>query len=366
MTEENRDRRLRLALIFGGQSGEHDVSIVSARSVDGALDRDRYDVVPMAIDRGGLWADTATSRRVLDESTDRTDGVARFEGASPLDPSLLDGSIDVAFPVLHGPFGEDGTIQGLFEMLGIPFVGCDAASSAVCMDKIFCKTVIAHSGLLTPSWQEVDHRTWNEERADLIDRCLDLGLPLFVKPARLGSSVGITKVDSADDLATAIEKALDLGERALVEKGLEAREIEVAVLGNRHPRASIPGEVVPGHDFYDYDDKYVDSACELLAPAPLDGELAASAQALGVEVFRLLGCSGMARVDLFLERGSTRWWVNEVNTIPGFTSISMYPRLWSLSGLSYPDLLDELIRLGIERHRRKARYLVPSSTPREG
>jgi D-alanine-D-alanine ligase len=349
MTDTPDPNKLRVALVFGGRSGEHDVSIVSARSVDHALDRNQYEVLPMAIDRRGLWADAETARRVLDESSDRTDEVARFEGRHRLDPRLLEGAFDVAFPVLHGPFGEDGTIQGLFEMLDLPYVGCDAASSALCMDKIFCKRLLAQAGLPTPAWVEIDHRSWTEDRDGIVERSRALGLPLFVKPARLGSSVGISKVSEEVDLVAAIELALGLGERALVERGLVAREIEVAVLGNRQPRAAVPGEVVPGHDFYDYDDKYVDSACELLAPAPLDANTTTAAQELGVNVFRLLGCSGMARVDLFLDRDNNHLLVNEINTIPGFTSISMYPRLWGLSGLEYPALLDELIRLALKR-----------------
>ena len=339
----------RVALIFGGRSDEHDVSIVSARSVDRALDRKKYDVVPMAVDRQGLWADAETARRVLAESSDRADAVVHFEGSNRLDTRLLDDSIDVAFPVLHGPYGEDGTIQGLFEMLDLAFVGCDAASSAMCMDKVFCKRLLAQAGLPTPAWVELDRTSWAEERDLIIERSFGLGLPLLVKPASLGSSVGISKVSEEVDLVPAIDLALGHGDHALVEKGLDAREIEVAVLGNRHPRAAVPGEVVPGHEFYDYADKYVDSACELLAPAPLNEDTTAAAQDLGLTVFRLLGCSGMARVDLFLERDGDRLWINEVNTIPGFTSISMYPRLWGLSGLEYPALLDELIRLAVER-----------------
>jgi D-alanine-D-alanine ligase len=342
------DKR-RVALIYGGRSGEHDVSIVSARSVDRALDRDRYEVVPMAVDRDGLWADPDTARQVLAESSDRTDSVMHFEGRHRLDSRLLDGTMDVAFPVLHGPYGEDGTIQGLFEMLDLPYVGCDAASSALCMDKIFCKRLLSQAGLPTPPWIELDHRSWSEDRDRILDHGGALGLPLFVKPARLGSSVGISKVTDDAALAPAIELALGHGKRVLVEKGLDAREIEVAVLGNEEPRAAVPGEVVPGHEFYDYEDKYVDSECELLAPAPLDDESTGAARNLGVEVFRLLGCAGMARVDLFLEQDDGGWWVNEVNTIPGFTSISMYPRLWGLSGLDYPALLDELIRLAFDR-----------------
>jgi len=350
MTDPQGTDKQRVALIFGGRSGEHDVSIVSARSVDHALDREKYLVVPMAIDRRGLWADADTASRVLAESSDRTDGVAQFEGRHRLDPRLLEDTIDVAIPVLHGPYGEDGTIQGLFEMLDLPYVGCDPASSALCMDKIFSKRLLAQAGLPTPAWVELDGTSWVEDRDGIVERSRALGPPLFVKPARLGSSVGISKVAEEADLAPAIEGALNHGRRVLIEKGLQAREIEVAVLGNRHPRAAIPGEVVPGHEFYDYQDKYVDSACELLAPAPLEETMAAAAQELGINVFRLLGCSGMARVDLFLEHVGGRLWVNEVNTIPGFTSISMYPRLWGLSGLEYPALLDELIRLALERH----------------
>jgi D-alanine-D-alanine ligase len=349
MNDTPEPNKLRVALIFGGRSGEHDVSIVSARSVDRALDREKYQVLPMAIDRRGLWADAETANRVLVESSDRTDDVVRFEGRHRLDPRLLEDTIDVAFPVLHGPYGEDGTTQGLFEMLDLPYVGSDTAASALCMDKIFCKRIFVQADLPTPAWVELDRRSWSENRDLILEQCLDLGLPLFVKPARLGSSVGITKVSKKADLGTAIELALDHGERTLVEQGLDTREIEVAVLGNRHPRAAVPGEVVPGHDFYDYEDKYVDSACELLAPAPLDAETTAAAQGLAIKVFRLLGCSGMARIDLFLDRDHNQLWVNEANTIPGFTSISMYPRLWGLSGLEYPALIDELIRLAFER-----------------
>jgi D-alanine-D-alanine ligase len=350
MTDTPKRKRRRVALVFGGRSGEHDVSIVSARSVDRALDREKYQVLPMAIDRRGMWADAETAGRVLAESSDRADDVVRFEGRHRLDPRLLENAIDVAFPVLHGPYGEDGTIQGLFEMLDLPYVGSDAASSALCMDKIFCKRMLVQADLPTPAWVELDRRSWTEDREFVVGRCLELGLPLFAKPARLGSSVGISKVSDTEDLARAIELALDHGDRVLVERGLDVREIEIAVLGNLHPRAAVPGEIVPGHEFYDYEDKYVDSACELLAPAPLDPATTAAAQELGVGVFRLLGCSGMARVDLFLERDGSRLWVNEANTIPGFTSISMYPRLWELSGVDYPALIDELIRLAFDRH----------------
>ncbi len=343
--------RLRLALVFGGRSGEHDVSVVSARSVAAALDPTRYEVVPMAIDRAGRWAQPETAVQVLTGSGDRPDEVVAFEGGARLDPRLLSQTFDVAFPVLHGPYGEDGTIQGLFEMLNLPYVGCDPTASSVCMDKALTKRLLLQDGLRTSPWVEINRTGWTEDPDALARRSLDLGLPLFVKPTRLGSSVGISRVADPAELAAAIEVALRHCEHVLVERGVDAREIEIAVLGHQRPRASVPGEVVPGREFYDYEDKYLDSSCDLLAPAPLEPEQAAAARELALRVFSTLGCSGMARVDLFLERGSGQFWVNEVNTIPGFTSISMYPRLWGLTGLPYPELLAELVRLAMERHR---------------
>ena len=362
-TVNTAEKPLRLALVFGGRSGEHEVSVVSARSVAGALDADRYLVVPMAIARDGRWTDPDTARRVLEGSGDRTDKVARFDGSHRLDPRLLDGSIDVVLPILHGPYGEDGTIQGMLEMLDLPYVGCDVTSSAVCMDKILCKRLLRESGLATPQWREVDRHRWDTDRSRLRDLCLELGLPLFVKPARLGSSVGVSKVSQESALDGAIESALGHDQQAIVEQGLDAREIEVAVLGDTDPRASVPGEIVPGHEFYDYEDKYLDDSCQLLAPAPLDESQSEAARALAVRAFRSLGCDGMARVDLFLERASGRLSINEANTIPGFTSVSMYPKLWALSGLPYARLLDELVRLGVERHARKKELSPPPTRP---
>lgn len=347
------DRPLRLALVFGGRSREHEVSVVSARSVAAALDHDRYVVLPMAIDQGGRWADPDTARRVLETSGDRADQVPGFDGSHSLDPRLLNGSIDVALPILHGPYGEDGTIQGLFEMLDLPYTGCDVTSSAVCMDKILCKRLLGEAGLATPEWRVVNRHLWDSDRSRLRERCLELGLPLFVKPARLGSSVGVSKVPDESALDHAVQIALEHDHRVIVERALDAREIEVAVLGSTDPRPSVPGEIIPGHEFYDYQDKYLDNSCQLLAPAPLDERQTETACALAVHAYRSLGCDGMARIDLFLERANGRFSVNEANTIPGFTSISMYPKLWGLTSLPYPRLLDELIRLGLERHARK-------------
>jgi D-alanine-D-alanine ligase len=277
--------------------------------------------------------------------------VVPFEGAARLDRRLVDDVFDVAFPVLHGPFGEDGTIQGLFEMLDLAYVGCDATASALCMDKGITKRLLLLQEIKTPAWLEIDRWQWKVDPDDALSRCSHLGFPLFVKPARLGSSVGITRISEHEQLGNAVQSALTHGARVVVEQGLHAREIEIAVLGNDEAKASVPGEVVPGHEFYDYDDKYLDDACELLAPAPLDSGQTTAARELALRVYSTLGCAGMARIDLFLERATGDFWVNEVNTIPGFTSISMYPRLWELSGLPYPHLLDELIRLAIKRHR---------------
>jgi D-alanine-D-alanine ligase len=350
--QDGGNQRIRLALIFGGRSGEHDVSVVSARSVAGALDPHRHEVVPMAIDRQGRWADPDTARRVLNVSGNRVDQVADFSGDAAIDPRLLDGDIDLAFPVLHGPFGEDGTVQGLFEMLDLPYVGCDHASSAVCMDKAITKQLVRCADLATPDWVVVD-QLWTADPERVIAECGGLGLPVFVKPARLGSSVGISKVADARRLPIAVARALEHDRKVIVERAVPAREIEVGVLGNADARASVPGEVIPGGEFYDYRDKYLDDSCQLLAPAPLDPDVTDAVQEIAVAAYRALGCEGMARVDLFLDRGDESLWVNEVNTIPGFTSISMYPRLWALTGLPYPKLLDELVRLALDRHSRR-------------
>ena len=352
-----------VALVFGGRSGEHEVSVVSARSVAAALAQTPHRVVPMAIDRAGLWADARTAAAVLANAGGKPDAVPAFSGAARLDPRLLDGSVDVLLPILHGPFGEDGTIQGLAEMLDLPYVGCGVAASAVTMDKVVAKRLFHELGLPTPRFVAFTASTWARERADCLRRCLELPLPLFVKPSRLGSSVGISKVKRADDLATAIETALGYDDLAIVEEGIPAREIEVAVLGGDPPSASVPGEVVPGHEFYDYADKYLDDACTLLAPAPLDPQQSEEVRRLAVRAFVALGCEGMARVDFLLDRRDGRFYLSELNGIPGFTSISMYPRLMGLSGVAYPELLERLIGLAMERHARRRRFAEAALRP---
>jgi D-alanine-D-alanine ligase len=345
--------KLRVALVFGGRSGEHEVSIVSARSVAAALDSARYDVLPMAIDRSGRWADPATAFEILYGSAAKVDGVPELKGISRLDPRLLSGEVDVVMPVLHGPFGEDGTIQGLCEMLDLPYTGCGLTASAVTMDKVLSKRLLTEAGLPTPRFVSASASEWQAARESVRARFLALPLPLFVKPARLGSSVGITKVKAADRLCEAVEDALGYDDVVIVEEGIPARELEVAVLGGEPPFASVPGEVVPGHEFYDYADKYLDDDCQLLAPAPLDAEQTERVRALAVRAFVALGCDGMARADFLLDRRDGKLWVNELNSIPGFTSISMYPRLLGLSGVSYGELVDRLIELALVRHARR-------------
>ncbi len=345
---------MRVGLIFGGRSGEHEVSVVSARAVLRALEERGHTVIPMAIDREGRWTGTGTALDVLQRSGDRTDRVVSFEGTEPLANELLFEPPDVVFPVLHGPYGEDGTIQGLLETLELPYVGCGVAASAVCMDKILTKRMLRVMGLETPEWIELDRSGFERDPEAAVRACAAFETPFFVKPARLGSSVGITRVTHLADAHTALETAFAHDGRVIVEAGVDAREIEVAVLGNERPRTAVPGEVVPGHEFYDYADKYLDDACTLHAPAPLDGDQTGQARELALEAYRILGCEGMARVDLFLERETDRFFVNEINTIPGFTPISMFPKLWNLSGLSYPELVEELLALALARHGRRS------------
>ncbi len=356
-------RKLRVALVFGGRSGEHEVSIVSARSVAAALDRGRYDVVPMAIDRAGRWADPDTAANALSEAGAKPDQTPSFSGSRRLDERLLDGTVDVVLPILHGPFGEDGTIQGLCEMLDLAYVGCSVASSAVTMDKVVSKKLFREAGIPTARFATLTVSDWSADRRACEARCLDLGLPVFVKPARLGSSVGIGKVKEKERLAEAIDVALIYDDLIIVEEGIPGREIELAVLGGDPPFVSVPGEIVPGHEFYDYADKYLDDACKLLAPAPLEPVQVAEAQRLALAGFAALGCEGMARVDFLLDGRDGRFLLSELNSIPGFTSISMYPRLLGLSGVSYPVLLDRLIELALERRERRRRFIEAALRP---
>jgi D-alanine-D-alanine ligase len=358
---ERKGPRPRVVVVFGGRSAEHEVSVVSARSLVAALDPERCEVLLVGIDKDGRW-------HMLPELPGRTSGelpaVTTESGhlvALPRDPgdSALvadDGSrkeIDVVFPLLHGPYGEDGTIQGMLELAGIPYVGAGVLGSALGMDKAVQKVLFEKVGLPVVPHEVVHEREWEEDRESVEARAQGLGLPLFVKPATLGSSVGITKVKRLDDLAAAIEEALSYARKALVEKSMEGfREIECAVLGNDDPVASVPGEIIPGAEFYDYRAKYIDEGTQLRVPADLDPAVTEEIQRMAVAAFQAIEAAGMARVDFFY-REPDDIVVNEINTIPGFTHVSMYPKMWEASGLPYPELVDRLIELAIERHQKE-------------
>ena len=371
--------RLRVLLLFGGRSAEHDVSRVSAVVVAAALDPARYEVVPVAITTEGRWLLAGEARALLADHRHALPAAFAVEGLPvaevpdpaqrallPLDaptPAQLaaGGSLefDVVLPLLHGPYGEDGTVQGLFELAGVPYVGSGVVGSAVGMDKVMMKRVFAAEGL--PIAADLVHRE-GRDLATFVGRVeAELGYPCFVKPANMGSSVGVNRATDRASLAVAMDAALGFDEWVVVEEAVVAREIEVGVLGDDDPEASVPGEIVPGDVFYTYADKYEGDAAQLLVPAPLSPEATAEVRALALAAFAACRCAGMARVDFFYEeRGpdgspGRGFLVNEVNTIPGFTPISMFPRLWALSGVPYPELLDRLIAHARERHERRTR-----------
>jgi D-alanine-D-alanine ligase len=346
--------RLRVGVIFGGRSGEHEVSMASAASIFKHLDPARYDAVPIRIDKAGGWhlasaVPTALSAADVIRQTELT-------SLAPLEPSAaVSSGVDVIFPVLHGPYGEDGTVQGLLELANVPYVGGGVLASAVGMDKHVMKTLFAARGLPVAPWIVVMRRDWERQREEITARVTStLGYPVFVKPANLGSSVGISKARSQDQLADAMATALQFDRKIVVEAAVpEAREIEVAVLGNDDPQASVPGEIIPSGEFYDYAAKYLDNSSQTLIPAPLTEPQSAEIRRLAIEGFKAVDGAGMSRVDFLLSRSSGEIVINEVNTIPGFTTISMYTKMWEASGLPYPALLDRLIELALERHAEK-------------
>lgn len=374
-------KRLRVAVLYGGRSGEHEVSLASAAAVFANLDRTRYEPIAVRLEKDGRWvlADrppSAASAAEVIEQTRHEKGRLRGgrEILVPPKPgndtmlvldkrgesngdgdnlvSLTGLAIDVVFPVLHGPFGEDGTVQGLLELANVPYVGCGVLASAVGMDKLMMKTVFRASGLRVPDWVAVSRSDWQADPAGITRKIeKDLGYPLFVKPANLGSSLGISKAAGRAALAPAIDEAARYDRRIVVERAVpDAREIECAVLGNSAPVASVPGEIIPSREFYDYEAKYIDSGSRLEIPAKLDTAAADEIRRLAVEAFLAIDGSGLARVDFLLSRSSGELFVNEINTMPGFTTISMYSKLWGASGVDYPALVDRLIALAIERH----------------
>ena len=340
-------KKIRVGVLFGGKSGEHEVSLLSAASIVAALDKTRYDVVPLGITKEGHWLSTADSARMLPAAE-----FTQVPETSAISLATEGHSIDVVFPVLHGTHGEDGTVQGFLDLAGLPYVGAGVLGSAAGMDKDIMKRLFRDHGLPVVEWVLVMRSDIATAR-ERVER--ELAYPVFVKPANLGSSVGISKVHNAEELLAALELAASFDRRILIERGIDARELECSVLGNDSPVASVVGEIIPIHEFYDYDAKYIDKGSTLLIPAPVTPEQSDMVRDLSCRAFQAIDCAGMARVDCFLERPTDKLYLNEINTIPGFTSISMYPKLWEANGISYAALLDRLIALALERHQEKRR-----------
>jgi len=341
-----------IALLFGGRSAEHDVSLASAAAVYRNIDKKKFRIISVFIDKHGAWKRVASP--LLQPESLNAGTACTF---LPWEVrSSVRFSADIYFPVLHGPYGEDGTIQGLLEMADVPYVGAGVLGSAAGMDKDVMKALFAARGLPIVKHLTILEEDWRAgNEAVLVRIGRELSFPIFVKPANLGSSVGISKVSRAGETAAAVRKAFRYDRKIIVEQGVAGREIECSVLGNDLPRASLPGEVIPYRDFYDYRDKYQDGKTTFRIPAVLPAETVARIRGLAVEAYLAVGCSGMARLDFFLDSKTAEIFVNEINTIPGFTEISMYPKLWAATGLPFGRLVEELVRLGFERHRQKKR-----------
>lgn len=382
-------KKLRVCVMFGGRSGEHEVSIVSATSVMNALDPNKYEIIPVGISKSGRWIAGSQAVNLLKSGDEPQHSLAvvspdpneqRLISSVPAvankqELATLDSKIDVVIPILHGTFGEDGTVQGLLDLANLPYVGAGVLGSAICMDKVVQKNLCMQVGIPVVDYLWLRYEDWQTDQQENFSTAVSLqqlnnmsraamlsdieerlGLPVFVKPANMGSSVGINKAHTLEELAPAIEDAGRYDHKILIEKAVaNPREIEVSVLGNLRPRASVPGEIVPSNEFYDYDAKYVDGASTSYIPAQLPPQIADAIRQAAIQGFVVCECEGMARVDFLLERESNKFYLNEINTIPGFTSISMYPKLWEASGLSYAQLLDELIQLAIERHQRRSK-----------
>lgn len=355
-------KKLCVAILFGGKSAEHEISLISARNIVAAMDRKKYEILPIGIDTQGRWFIDESARLLSGAEKSRvtfrhaSDSAAVLPGVARtsirrLSPSRALGAVDVVFPVLHGPFGEDGTIQGLLKLANLPFVGAGVLGSAVGMDKDVMKRLLRDAKIPVAKFLVFERHAARKIQLANVKRTL--GLPFFVKPANLGSSVGITKVSARKQFGPALKEAFRYDNKILIEENIPGREIECSVLGNENPIASLPGEIVTRHDFYSYDAKYLDEkGAQLVIPAELPKRVVKEIQAIAVKTFKTLACEGMARVDFFLREGREVF-VNEINTIPGFTKISMYPKLWEASGMPYAKLIDRLIQLALERFRRE-------------
>jgi D-alanine-D-alanine ligase len=363
--EQRMEQFYRVGVLFGGRSSEHEVSLASARNVMDALRQAGHEVVPIGITPQGRWlpqpdalaqlSASAAGQLTLDLAGEPA-GKAAGEGSWGLLPQGEAGHplppTDVIFPVLHGPYGEDGAVQGLLEMANVPYVGSGVLASAVGMDKIVARRLFADAGLPQTPYATLARQAWRKDREGSLQAIEQaLPYPLFVKPANMGSSVGVSKARSREQLAAALDLAARFDRKLLIEAAVpHARELEVSVLGNDEPIASAPGEIVPGNEFYDYNAKYIDDNSELCIPAQVDGDTVRRLQEYAVRAFQALDCEGLARVDFLMDGESGELYLNEVNTMPGFTRISMYPKLWEASGISYPELVDRLVRLALERH----------------
>ena len=351
---------------------------MSARGVMGAIDREKYEVLPIGITKEGRWLASGDPHLALSSGEMSASNPAALlaepsrrgvmcldevEGEQRITASELS-QLDVAFPILHGPYGEDGTVQGLLELAGIPYVGAGVAASAVGMDKVLFKDVMRAHGLPVVPSVALKRREWEESPEEILARIEnEIGYSCFVKPANLGSSVGITKAHDRYELSEALDIAARFDRKVLVEVAVDAREIELSVLGNDNPVASVPGEIVPSNEFYDYAAKYLDGESDLLIPAPISAETSELVQRLAIEAYQAIDCAGMARVDFLLERDTEEVFLNEVNTLPGFTPISMYPKLWEASGISYRELIHQLIELALERYQDKSRSVTSYQLP---
>lgn len=366
-TDNSQPRKIRVAVVFGGRSDEHDVSLRSARTIMDALDPARYDIVPIGITRSGQWlagddphaalvARSPMFHLTSGENTAVPTSDWKVEvvvGAEALPPQHAAEGIDVFFPALHGPMGEDGTLQGMLELAGVPYVGSAVLGSSLAMDKAMTKVVLEQAGVPQLPWLLVTRREWQQNPEAVITRIeSSLPYPVFVKPANMGSSVGVSKAKTSTDLRIALQEAAHFDRRIVIEQGVTGRELEMGVLGNEAPITSGLGEIKPRSEFYDYASKYLDDSAELIIPADVDPDLQAEMERIAVDAFIALDLAGLARVDFFLENETNQIYLNEVNTIPGFTSISMYPMLWEQAGVPLPELVNRLVELALERHGR--------------
>ena len=358
-------KKLNVLVLFGGKSAEHEVSIRSATSVINALETKKYDVIPVAISKGGKWLSPARSARLLGRlnkalKTPKGELIASAGKAAliPVD-SKRSRSVDVVFPVLHGPFGEDGTVQGLLELADVAYVGSGVAGSAVGMDKDLLKRLFRDAGLPVVNFLCVSRSRWRKSRRDVMREIQSrFHYPVFVKPVCMGSSIGISKVKSHRKLGEAMDAAAEFDVKVLVEQGINVRELECSVMGNEEPEASCVGEIVPGGEFYDYEEKYIRDRTKLVIPAEIPEKVSEEVRRLSVQAFKAADCAGLARVDFLMQKRTHKLYVSELNTMPGFTRISMYPKLWEHSGVPYHELLDRLIQLAIDRHRDRSGFRV--------